>query len=199
MEYDAENLREVAIPRRSLLSPAGRLKPLAVPLGRKVTYQYDRAGRMMRRDDGVDVTTFVWDGWDVLSETTGAVTTDYLVPDGLIHSFIRGGERYQLHHDGLGSCRMVTDSDGEIVAQLELGAWGDLLDGSFDDVPGGMPCLWVGALGVRFDATTGLYYMRHRWYDPTCQRFISRDPIGLSGATNLYAYCQNDPVSIVDP
>jgi hypothetical protein len=41
--------------------------------------------------------------------------------------------------------------------------------------------------------------MRHRWYDPTSQRFISRDPIGLSGGENLYSYARNSPADLVDP
>jgi len=39
-----------------------------------------------------------------------------------------------------------------------------------------------------------LYYMRHRYYLPAIGRFISRDPIGLAGGLNLYAYANDDPV-----
>lgn len=34
---------------------------------------------------------------------------------------------------------------------------------------------------------------------PTLQRFISRDPIGLSGGANLYRYADNSPAVSVDP
>ncbi|HMY54939.1 MAG TPA: RHS repeat-associated core domain-containing protein [Candidatus Obscuribacter sp.] len=34
---------------------------------------------------------------------------------------------------------------------------------------------------------------------PTLQRFISRDPIGLSGGENLYSYCGNNPTLRNDP
>jgi RHS repeat-associated protein len=47
---------------------------------------------------------------------------------------------------------------------------------------------------------TGLYYYRARYYDPVLKRFISEDPIGLSGGdTNLNAYVNGDPVNFVDP
>ena len=49
------------------------------------------------------------------------------------------------------------------------------------------------------DATTGLYYVRARWYDPAQGRFISEDPIGLAGGINNYAYAANDPVNLSDP
>jgi len=41
--------------------------------------------------------------------------------------------------------------------------------------------------------------MRARWFDPTVQKFISRDPIGLQGGSNLYRYCGNSPVNWNDP
>ena len=162
-----------------------------------VHYSYDSMGRMLRRDNGTDVTTFVWDGWDLLSETTGSVTTTYLVPDGLVWSFSRGEDVFQVHTDALGSVRVVTDSDGDVVARFEYGSWGELLPGSFDNV--GLALRFVGALGVRTDSDTGLLWMRHRWYDPTSQRFISRDPKGLEDDSNAYGYVANNPLVYIDP
>ena len=52
---------------------------------------------------------------------------------------------------------------------------------------------------MRTDVDTGLLWMRQRWYDPTLQRFISRDPIGLAGGVNLYSYAENTPTSHFDP
>lgn len=101
----------------------------------------------MTRDDGTDVTTFVWDGFDLLCETTDSIVTDYLVPQGLIHSFIRDGDLYVCHVDALGSVRMVTDVDGAVVAQFEFGPWGEVLTGSFDSFPGGMSFGFVGRIG----------------------------------------------------
>jgi uncharacterized protein RhaS with RHS repeats len=38
---------------------------------------------------------------------------------------------------------------------------------------------------------TGLYYNTFRYYDPDIGRFISEDPIGLWGGSNLYAFAPN--------
>lgn len=38
-----------------------------------------------------------------------------------------------------------------------------------------------------------------RWYDPVTGRWLSKDPIGLSGGLNLYAFCEGDPVNKTDP
>ncbi|MCW5872579.1 MAG: RHS repeat-associated core domain-containing protein [Candidatus Eremiobacteraeota bacterium] len=94
--------------------------------------------------------------------------------------------------------RLITDDEGNVVARYEFDAFGNELPGSFDNVPGGMAYKFVGGLGCRTDPTTSLVYMRQRWYDPTLQRFISRDPIGLMGGVNIYSYAKNNPVRLTD-
>ena len=38
-----------------------------------------------------------------------------------------------------------------------------------------------------------------RWYDPSTGRFLQRDPIGILGGINVYAYAANEPTAVVDP
>ncbi|NML34251.1 RHS repeat-associated core domain-containing protein [Paraburkholderia sp. G-4-1-8] len=45
---------------------------------------------------------------------------------------------------------------------------------------------------------SGLHYNWHLYYDPQSGRFISKDPIGLAGGINVYAYAPN-PISWIDP
>jgi hypothetical protein len=42
-------------------------------------------------------------------------------------------------------------------------------------------------------------YYRARYYDPSIGRFISEDPIGLLGGTDLYLYSGDNPTDFVDP
>jgi len=53
--------------------------------------------------------------------------------------------------------------------------------------------------GREYSWATGLYYFRARWYDPVAGRFISKDPIGISGGLNQYVFCANNPVNGIDP
>ncbi len=53
--------------------------------------------------------------------------------------------------------------------------------------------------GREYDYDTALYYFRARWYEPETGRWLSPDPIGISGGLNLYAFCGNDPVNYIDP
>ncbi len=51
----------------------------------------------------------------------------------------------------------------------------------------------------RDNDNTGLYYYRARYYAPELKRFISSDPIGLSGGLNTYEYVGGDPLNATDP
>nr|WP_244131742.1 RHS repeat-associated core domain-containing protein [Burkholderia multivorans] len=52
--------------------------------------------------------------------------------------------------------------------------------------------------GQQEDEETGLHYNRHRYYDPSSGRFVSKDPIGLDGGINVYQYADN-PTGWIDP
>ena len=45
----------------------------------------------------------------------------------------------------------------------------------------------------------GLYFYRARYYSPQFGRFVSEDPIGFRGGTDLYQYTNDNPVDFRDP
>jgi hypothetical protein len=44
-----------------------------------------------------------------------------------------------------------------------------------------------------------LHYNHHRYYDPTTGRYLTPDPIGLTGGPNRYTYANNNPMTRIDP
>ncbi len=176
-----------------------RLTNVTGPGSVDVSYVYDSMGRMLSRTSGSTVTTFSWENWDCVAESTSvtgsaASSTTYVTLKGQLHSFTRDGQTYQVHADALGSVRMVTNSNGATVMRADYSGWGNCLS-VIDNVPGGMPYQFVGALGVRLDPEAKLVYVRQRWYNSTLQRFISRDL--LLGA-NSYRYAENRPTLLID-
>ena len=164
-----------------------------------IAYSYDSMGRMLTRDDGgPDITQLTWDHWDCIKEVTGESETVYHIPQGQILSFIRDGERYELHTDPLGSCRMITDSEGEVAAEYEYSGFGEAISISEVSAVEGFPVRFVGALGVRFDPACGLHFMRNRWFDCQNGRFLSRDPLGTLGMNSSYAYAGCSPLNFTD-
>ncbi|GAV31392.1 hypothetical protein emb_1c0119 [Coriobacteriaceae bacterium EMTCatB1] len=57
--------------------------------------------------------------------------------------------------------------------------------------------------GYYYDASTGLYYLPARYYDPAVGRFLAPDPAppaaGDPRTLNRYTYCLGDPVDHTDP
>ena len=111
---------------------------------------------------------------------------------------------YHYHNDHLGTPNELTSQDGEVVWLADYEAWGNTvkvvwreeklaqLKVSSDEL---QP---IRFQGQSFDVETGLHYNRFRYYDPDLGMFISRDPIGLMGGTNNFAYAPN-PTGWIDP
>jgi RHS repeat-associated protein len=95
------------------------------------------------------------------------------------------------HHDGLGSVIAMTNAAGTITGSQRFDAWGN--DGGATGA-----IQQYGYTGREPDGT-GLIYYRARYYDPTIGRFLQKDPIGLQGGLNQYAYVANNPINLVDP
>jgi RHS repeat-associated protein len=53
--------------------------------------------------------------------------------------------------------------------------------------------------GYRFDAETGLYHVRYRYYHPTLGRWTGRDAVGYADGTDLYQYAGCAPTQRLDP
>jgi len=103
--------------------------------------------------------------------------------------------RIHLYHcDHRGLPLALIDADNSVVWRAEYDEWGNLLS---EDNPHNLQQL-IRLPGQQYDDESGLYYNRHRYYNPEQGRYITQDPIGLMGGWNLYIYPLN-PVSGIDP
>ena len=101
---------------------------------------------------------------------------------------------YQLDH--LGTPIAAHNAKGEAVWTAEYEAWGRIRNETVSDGPKvNIPFRFQGQY---YDEESGLHYNRFRYYDPEIGRFVSQDPIGLRGGTNLFEYAPN-PIIWVDP
>ena len=53
--------------------------------------------------------------------------------------------------------------------------------------------------GREYSWATSLYHFRARSYDPITARWLSKDPIGISGGLNQYVAFGSNPVNKRDP
>jgi RHS repeat-associated protein len=104
------------------------------------------------------------------------------------------GQRYYLAFDQVGSLRQIIDSDGQVQRRIDYDTFGFVItdtNPSFD-VP-------FGFAGGLYDVETRLCRFGYRDYDTDTARWTAKDPILFAGGdTNLYGYCVNDPVNMID-
>jgi RHS repeat-associated protein len=95
----------------------------------------------------------------------------------------------------LGTPLALTDQKGEIVWQAQHDAWGNI---TREYNPYNIR-QDIRLPGQHQDRQTGLYYNRHRYYDPRLGAYINQDPVGLKGGEpNLFVYVKN-PIQWMDP
>ncbi|MDS1505024.1 RHS repeat-associated core domain-containing protein [Shigella boydii] len=96
----------------------------------------------------------------------------------------------------LASCGLtlvLISTEGATEWCAEYDEWGNLLN---EENPHQLQQL-IRLPGQQYDEESGLYYNRHRYYDPLQGRYITQDPIGLKGGWNLYTYPLS-PVNSMD-
>ena len=152
--------------------------------------------RLWQNTNGV-TTTFTLDLngalAQVLEQTQGGQTSSFLPGIGQESN---GGLWYFYHTDALGSVRHMSGVTGGSIGDVKYSPFGEIVDST-----GIMP--WFGFTGEQQDSTSGLTYLRSRYYNPALGRFLTPDSlipdITNGQASNAYAYVYNDPINLVDP
>ncbi|MEA2635502.1 MAG: hypothetical protein QOH92_2269 [Chloroflexota bacterium] len=157
------------------------------------TYAYNGDGLRMSKTVSGATTQFLWDTSAGLPLPIKDGATAYVYgPGGLPLEQINGSSALWLHHDQLGSTRLVSDSSGTSQATYAFDAYGNQTSGT-GSIPN--PFLFAGQYR---DGESGWYYLRSRYYDDATGQFISRDP--LTGTTRQpYSYVSGNPLSATDP
>ncbi len=180
----------------------GRLGRISFADGTHAAYTYDGAGRRVsKRDRSGVLTYYVYDGPNLAQEVNaaGAVIATY-VYDRTDHplSMTRGGVTYTYAYDRLGNVMDLVDASGALIVGYRYDPWGNVIATTGSNPGLANPFRFTGR---EWDAESGLYYLRARYYDPQLGRFISRDPLAAATPTggNRYAYVNNNPLAYRDP
>jgi RHS repeat-associated protein len=167
-----------------------------------VSYTYSGFGDRVKRTQGSAVTWSVYDGDDLLLEADGSgnVLREYTMYPGVdaphsvrVWSGATAGAANFYMMEQPGHVAGVVNGSSQVVDQYRYTPWGQA-ESTTETVA--QPLRFMAR---EYDATTGLYYVRARWYDPALARFNSEDPIGLDGGINQYAYVGNSATNLRDP
>jgi RHS repeat-associated protein len=184
------------------------------------TYTYDDRNRLVGVQTATDTWSYRYDALgDLVAATHNGQTTQYLVdPTGLgsvvgeydgsgnlIANFTYGfgltsqvsANRMAAYYDfdATGNTAGLSGQTGDYLNSYSYLPFGEILStsGSLAN-----PFQYNGQLGVMAQGN-GLNFMRDRFYAPAQGRFLNRDPIGLSGGSNVYTFAGNNPISSSDP
>ena len=185
----------------------GNLKQVTLPDSSTVTYQYDAYGNRVKKQTASEKVSYEYAGGSCQREIHRNLSDTILYtlryfPWGFTKTVPGTPDvttSYYYLVDTRGWVWGLTDSDGVIIETYQYSPYGELLSTPTIThsrfLSGVDECLW--------DSETGLYYLHARYYDPQLGRFIQEDIVEgdlESPATqNRYTYCQNDPVSLIDP
>ena len=177
--------------------PEGQLLGIEFPDGGNVVYKYDGLGRRIEKNVRGQSTRYVYDVDDIVSEhdVSNSVVATYTHGAGTDEPLImeRGGQKYFYHQDSIGNTRFLTGASGAVVQSYVYDSYGNIVAQTGSLIS---PYTYTGR---EFDAESGLYYYRARYYDARIGRFIQEDPVGFAGGQNFYAYVANNPINYVDP
>jgi RHS repeat-associated protein len=184
------------------------------------TFIWNKAGKLGAWTDGTNSSSYAYNGDGVrVSQTNNGTTIKYLQDLGAgMATVLREEENGEfidyfygmdlisqqdststnyLLTDGLGSTRLLTNEIGDVTGRYVYDIFGaertysgtDQTDFTF--------------AGEQVDKTSGLQYLRARYYDPEDGRFLSVDPypgsLKQTQKNNNYVYVENNPTRKIDP
>jgi RHS repeat-associated protein len=94
-------------------------------------------------------------------------------------------------HDHNGNVMALMTKEGDVFEEYRYSAFGE------ESLPSSGLNPWRFS-SKRVDPETGFSFFGRRYYNPTCGRWLSSDPLGFNGGTNLYAYVSNSPLIHID-
>lgn len=164
--------------------------------GVSANYLYDPLNRQSQKTVGSTKTRFIYNGAQRIVEyngTSGSLITRFVYAKGLDEPVVEvtsAGTKSYLHADRQGSIIAQTDNSGAVTQRNEFGPFGEsaVLSG-----------ISFGYTGQRYDAESGHYFYKTRYYSPTIGRFLQPDTIGYGDGLNMYAYVNNQPMDASDP
>ena len=193
----------------------GRQMQTATKGGKTWSYTYNSDGLRTSKTNGSTIYSYTWNENRQLSTMVCGTSSAWFYYDH------EGKPLYMEYADGNDECsgtyRYILNLQGDVVGLYDLtrdcmamtytyDAWGrelswSTLNSGYAGLLYGNPLTYRGYI---YDRETGFYYLQSRYYDPTIGRFLNADDIQYLGASgtllslNLFVYCENDPVNLVD-
>ncbi|MBC1943763.1 DNRLRE domain-containing protein [Listeria booriae] len=171
-----------------------------------ITYKYDDKDRRIEKNVEGKKTKYYYeqDSINLLYETdeNNVVTVQYVYNEsGYRLAMETANQTLFYHYNAHGDVVSLTNNSGEVVAEYEYDAWGNILV-SNEKTPEAKQNKF-GYAGYMYEKELKSYYLIARYYNPNQGVFLSRDPYHGNDdepeSLNSYNYVNNNPVKYIDP
>ena len=168
-----------------------------------ISYSYDENGIRTQKTVNGTVTNYNYHGSALISQVTDNDTLLFSYDTaGNAAAVNYNGTYYYYVRNGQNDIIRLIDGDNNTVVEYAYDSWGTPLSttGTLASTLGAQnPFRYRGYV---YDEETCWYYLQSRYYDPNVCRFLSADVMLSTGQGVLghdtYAYCLNNPVSMLD-
>ena len=174
--------------------------------GSSITYGYNADGKRISKTVNGTTYNYAYLG-DALTDLSWGSNRMHFTYDSLGPASVTyNGTTYLYVKNAQGDVVQIVDGNGNTVVTYIYDAWGNMLyhyGSHVDDIGKYNPFRYRGYV---YDTETGLYYLNSRYYNPTWGRFVNADTAAVVVASpdkanwdkNLFAYCDNNPISRKD-
>ena len=166
-----------------------------------VTFTYDSEGIQTSKSVGSTTTKYLLNGTQILAQKTGSTTLSFFYDQqgNRVAMADSSNHFYYYIYNLQGDVIALADaSTGKLAATYTYDAWGKctVTNASGYTIGTQNPFRYRG---YYYDTETSLYYLQSRYYDPEVGRFINADAFASTDisspiSTNMFAYCENNPV-----
>ena len=161
-------------------------------------YFYDSNSNRIKKIEYIgnnNETTYYFDNFVQIVNSSGIFNESYFYYyDKLIGKKDNNGNISYYHPDQLGSTTLITDSNGNIVSNLQYEPFGNQIQNSNERYT---------YTGHEYDNESSLIYAGARYYNPQIGKFIQPDIITTDvnnpQSLNRYSYVNNNPFGYKDP
>lgn len=170
-----------------------------------ITFTYDAFNRRLTKDNGDNETRYLYLGQNEIGAHIDGTIAELRVLGtgkgaeiGAAVAIEIGGGVFAPLHDHNGNVAALLNEKGELIESYHYTGFGE---GTYFDGVGNVLDKAISPWrfsSKRVDSETGLIHFGRRNYDPESGRWITPDPIGPEGGSNLYAYVCNNPLTHFD-